>query len=204
MSFPRPFHTFRPHPWHGLDPGSDAPGLVRAYIEITPFDLVKYEVDKVTGYLHVDRPQRTSSLPPTLYGFVPRTYCGGRVARLAGVERGDGDPLDICVLSERPVDRADVLVRAKVIGGLRMVEGGEADDKIVAVLENDPAWARVEELAALPVALVERLSHYFLTYKGIPGSPNPVRVDGTYARAHAHAVVRAALEDYAEEAARPT
>ncbi len=204
MSFPRPFHTFRPHPWHGLNPGSDAPRIVRAYIEITPFDLVKYEVDKVTGYLHVDRPQRTSSLPPTLYGFVPRTYCGARVARLAGVERGDGDPLDICVLSERPVDRADVLVRAKVIGGLRMVEGGEADDKIVAVLENDPAWAQVEELAALPGALVERLSHYFLTYKAIPGMPNPVRVDGTYARAHAYAVVQAALEDYAEEAARPT
>lgn len=204
MSFPRPFHTFRPHPWHGLDPGPDAPSIVRAYIELTPFDFVKYEVDKVTGYLHVDRPQRTSSLPPTLYGFVPRTWCGARVARLAGVERGDGDPLDICVVSERPVNRADVLVRARVIGGLRMVERGEADDKIVAVLVDDPAWAGARELADLPRPLVERLSHYFLSYKIVPGEPNPVQVDGTYAGAHAEAVVQAALDDYAEEAARPT
>jgi inorganic pyrophosphatase len=69
----RIFNQWRPHPWHGLEPGPDAPSSVIAYIEITPFDFVKYEVDKKTGYLRVDRPHRTSSLPPTLYGFVPRT-----------------------------------------------------------------------------------------------------------------------------------
>lgn len=70
MSIPTPFFNWRPHPWHGLEVGKHPPRLVNAYIEISPFDLIKYEVDKVTGYLRVDRPQRTSSQPPTLYGFI--------------------------------------------------------------------------------------------------------------------------------------
>src|SRR2546423_13150277 len=111
------FSRSRPHPWHGLTPGAEAPRVVNAYIEITPFDLVKYEVDKASGYLRVDRPQRTSSQPPALYGFVPQTYCAANVAKLAGVERGDGDPLDICVLSERPITKSEILVPARVIGG---------------------------------------------------------------------------------------
>ena len=87
--------------------------MVNAYIEITPFDLMKYEVDKASGYLRVDRPQRTSSQPPALYGFIPQTYCGERVRQLAsGCERGDGDPLDICVISERPINHSEVLLRA--------------------------------------------------------------------------------------------
>ena len=74
-NFPAPFYRWRPHPWHGLEIGPEPPDRVLAYIEMTPFDSSKYEVDKVTGYLHVDRPQRTASLPPTVYGFIPRT-CG--------------------------------------------------------------------------------------------------------------------------------
>jgi inorganic pyrophosphatase len=77
-----PHEKWRPHPWHGLAIGEDPPRTVWAYIEITPFDLVKYEVDKPTGYLRVDRPQRTSASPPTLYGFIPRTWCGPRIAAL--------------------------------------------------------------------------------------------------------------------------
>ena len=76
---PAAINHFRPHPWHGLDAGPEPPALVNAYIEITPFDLMKYEVDKVSGYLRVDRPQRSSAQHPSLYGFVPRTYCGDRV-----------------------------------------------------------------------------------------------------------------------------
>ena len=75
------FSQWRPHPWHGLEIGREPPLYVNAYVEITPFDLIKYEVDKATGYLRVDRPQRTSSQPPSLYGFIPRTYCGGRGGR---------------------------------------------------------------------------------------------------------------------------
>ena len=70
---PKPFSTYRPHPWHGLEVGPNPPEMVNAFIEITPFDLVKYEIDKKTGYMRVDRPQLTSSTPPTLYGFIPRT-----------------------------------------------------------------------------------------------------------------------------------
>src|SRR5690242_13314425 len=100
------YYRWRPHPWHGLEVGPEPPGLVHAYIEMTPFDTVKYEVDKTTGYLAIDRPQMTSSTPPSLYGFIPRTYCAERVGRLAPkATAGDGDPLDICVISEREVTR---------------------------------------------------------------------------------------------------
>src|SRR5215510_8624676 len=106
---------------------ADPPRLVNAFIEITPFDLMKYEVDKVSGYLRVDRPQRTSAQHPALYGFIPRTYCGERVCRLAaGAKRGDGDPLDICVISERAITRTEVILRCRVIGGLQMIDRGDA------------------------------------------------------------------------------
>lgn len=168
-------------------------------MEITPFDGVKYEIDKRTGYLRVDRPQRTSALPPTLYGFVPRTYCGARVcALMEEAEAGDGDPLDVCVLSERPIQRAEVLLEARVIGGLPMRDGGEADDKIVGVLQGDPVFGEARELGDLPAPLLARLRHYFATYKTLPGEPSRVRVDAPYGRAHAERVVRAAMEDYAE------
>jgi inorganic pyrophosphatase len=191
------FYPWRPHPWHGLSSGPQPPSLVHAYIEICPFDLVKYEIDKETGYLRVDRPQRTSSQPPTLYGFIPRTYCGDRVRELmTGARRGDGDPLDICVVSERPINRAEVILTARVVGGLPMLDAGEADDKIIAVLVNDPFWEHVQELRDLPVPLVERLRHYFVTYKVTPARENAVTIGESYGRAHAEAVVRAAIADY--------
>ncbi len=200
MNFPAAFYRWRPHPWHGLDVGPDAPSVVHAYIEICPFDLVKYEVDKETGYLRVDRPQLTSSHPPTLYGFVPRTFCGQRVGQLMeGARRGDGDPLDICVVSERPIARAEVILRARVLGGLPMLDHSEADDKIIAVLKDDPLWSQAEDLSDLPSALIQRLRHYFLTYKLLPGEPSQVSIGEAYGRSHAETVVRAAMEDYEGE-----
>ena len=195
----RDFQRYRPHPWHGLAVGPEPPAIVHAFIEITPFDLIKYEVDKASGYLRVDRPQRTSSLPPSLYGFIPRTYCGARIARLMpGALRGDGDPLDICVLSERPIARAEVLLSARVVGGLPMLDRGEADDKIVAVLLQDLQWGDVREIAELPQALIDRLRHYFTTYKQLPGGANDVTIGDAYGRAHAEQVVVAAMADYEE------
>lgn len=192
------FSRWRPHPWHGLAPGPDAPGIVRAYIEITPFDAVKYEVDKETGYLRVDRPQRYSSQPPCLYGFIPQTYCGDKVQALSpNADRGDGDPLDICVLSERPITRSEVLLNARVIGGLRIIDRGEADDKIIAVLENDGVFGDVQELDQAPAALIDRVQHYFATYKLKPGAENLITLDGTYDAATARAVILASIEDYA-------
>ena len=188
---------WRPHPWHGLSPGAQAPRVVTVYIEITPFDLVKYEVDKATGYLRVDRPQRTSSQPPALYGFIPQTYCAERVTKLCPVaKKGDGDPLDICVLSERPIAKSEVLIAARVIGGIQLLDSDEADDKIIAVLENDYVWGHARDLADVPPVLVERLEHYFATYKLVPGEPPRTRVNGTYGFDHAAAVVEAAIADY--------
>ena len=194
------YNVWRPHPWHGLDTGPAPPGIVHAYIEICPFDLVKYEVDKLSGYLRVDRPQRTSSHPPTLYGFIPQTYSGDRVGKLmAGAQRGDGDPLDICVVSERPITRAEVILNARVVGGLPMLDAGEADDKIIAVLENDTIWSHATELDQLPAELVDRLRHYFLTYKLSPGRENVVTIAAAYDRAHAERVIQAAIDDYRDE-----
>src|SRR6476620_467887 len=200
---PGTVNQFRPHPWHGLEVGPDPPEVLHAYIEITPFDLMKYEVDKISGYLRVDRPQRSSAQHPTLYGFVPRTYCGERVRRLASrAKRGDGDPLDICVLSERAIARNEIIVRGRVIGGLQMIDGGEADDKIISVLENDYVWGGARNVSDVPPVLVERLQHYFLTYKLVPGEAPRARIDAIYGHAHAFKVVRAAMADYDAEFGR--
>lgn len=190
---------FRPHPWHGLEVGPDPPEVLNAFIEITPFDLMKYEIDKVSGYLRVDRPQRSSAQPPALYGFVPRTYCADRVRSLApGARRGDGDPLDICVLSERAITRNEIIVRGRVIGGLQMIDDGEADDKIISVLESDDAWGTARDLKDVPSIMVERLQHYFLTYKLVPGKKARARIATVYGRVHALKVVQAAMTDYNE------
>ncbi|MBT8487245.1 MAG: inorganic pyrophosphatase [Gemmatimonadetes bacterium] len=189
----------RPHPWHGLEPGPDAPAVVEAYIEITPFDLVKYEIDKRSGYLRVDRAQRTSSLPPSLYGFVPRTLAADRVGGLMeGAEGGDDDPLDICVLSERPIARAEVLVRARVVGGIPMLDGGLADDKIIGILDDDPVYGHLRSIEEIPDVLVGRLLHYFSTYKLRPESAESVEVGDPYGIEHARAVIEAALADYVD------
>jgi inorganic pyrophosphatase len=190
MTFPKPFFRWRPHPWHGLELGPHPPDVVHAFIEITPFDLIKYEVDKATGYLRVDRPQRSSSLPPTLYGFVPRTYCGSRVGALSSVvKKGDGDPLDICVLSERPISRAEVILNARVVGGIHMID---------PVLQNDTVWGEARDISDIPEIAIERLRHYFATYKLIPGKESEVSVERIYNCQHARSVVQAAHEDYEE------
>jgi inorganic pyrophosphatase len=199
MSFPKAFYRWRPHPWHGLEVGPQPPHIVHAYIEITPFDLVKYEIDKTTGYIRVDRPQRTSSQPPTLYGFIPRTFCGSRVHALSPkAERGDSDPLDICVISERPLTRSEVILDARVIGGIQAIDGGEADDKIVAVLDNDEFWRDAQDISDLPNILVERLRHYFSTYKMMPGHTAQMIIEKVYDHSHALLVIQAAMEDYEE------
>jgi inorganic pyrophosphatase len=199
MTFPDAFYRWRPHPWHGLSVGPDAPRIVHAYIEISPFDLIKYEIDKTTGYMRVDRPQLTSSQPPTLYGFIPRTFCGTRVQALSPKStRGDQDPLDICVISERPLNRAEVILAARVVGALQAIDGGEADDKVVAILENDPFWKDVSDISELPKALVNRLRHYFSTYKMVPGQPSQMVIEAIVGHEKAFELIRAAMADYEE------
>ena len=114
---------YKSHPWHGVQIGKEAPELVTAFIEVVPTDTVKYEVDKRTGYLKVDRPQKFSNIIPALYGFIPQTYCMDQVAEYCMDKTGksdiigDGDPLDICVLTERDITHGDLLVPAIPIGG---------------------------------------------------------------------------------------
>jgi inorganic pyrophosphatase len=195
---------FQSHPWHGAEIGDGAPNVVTSYIEIVPTDVVKYELDKVTGLLRVDRPQRFSNVCPSLYGFVPQTLCGPKVAERAraaatpGTEIiGDDDPLDICVLTERAILHGNVLVDAIPIGGFRMIDGDEADDKIIAVLDGDPVYGKLTELAQCPPPLIDRLRHYFLTYKQAPDQTAvSVRIAEVYGRDEAHAVIRASQEDY--------
>src|SRR5205085_2388207 len=137
------FQTNKAHPWHGIAAGDDAPREVTVFIEIVPGDTVKYEIDKSTGYLKIDRPQQYSNIVPANYGFIPRTFCGTGIARLAAsgsgkaVDRGDFDPLDVMVLSEHHIPRGDIILKAVPIGGLCLIDNGEADDKIIAVLKGD-------------------------------------------------------------------
>lgn len=198
------FRLLRPHPWHGVAIGARAPEVVTAYLEIVPTDTVKYEIEKASGYLRVDRPQKYSSLCPTLYGFVPQTYCAGAVAALAAASTGranlvgDGDPLDVCVVTEKTIPRGDILVSARPIGGLRLIDHGEADDKLIAVLEGDAVFGALGDLGELPAGLLDRLRHYFLTYKLAPGDEPRVEIAEVYGRAGAHAVIDAARRDYRE------
>ena len=198
-------HTrLQAHPWHGIAVGADAPTIVNAFIEIVPADTVKYEIDKASGHLKLDRPQRFSNVCPAPYGFVPQTWCHDRVAALAmrGTSRtgvvGDGDPLDICVLTERPITHGAILLRALPIGGLRLLDKGEADDKIIAVLVDDPAYGAFRDLDRVPEPIVDRLRHYFLTYKDLPDQARArtTEIAEVYGVAGAHEVIRASIDDY--------
>ena len=195
---------YQAHPWHGLTPGERAPDVVTVFVELVPTDTVKYEVDKLTGHLKVDRPQKYSSLCPAPYGFIPRTLCAERVGAFAGQQagrrevHGDGDPMDVCVLTERAINHGGILLSARPIGGLRMFDGREADDKIVAVLEGDAAFGDVTELSEVPRAFVERLRHYFLTYKDMPGTTDrKAEITHVYGAGEARDVIRFSMEDYA-------
>ena len=197
---------FQAHPWHGVSPGEDAPALVNAYIEIVPTDVVKYELDKASGHLRVDRPQRFSSMCPTLYGFIPQTFCGQEVAALCAQRtgregiQGDKDPMDICVLSEKTFAQGNFFLHARPIGGLRMIDREQADDKIIAVLESDLAYGHIEDLDGCPQGLIDRLKHYFLSYKQLPGdAPKKVEIVGVYERAEALDVINRSLRDYRKE-----
>ena len=197
---------FKPHPWHGVAPGRSVPELLNAYIEIVPTDTIKYEVDKYSGLLKVDRPQKYSNLCPSLYGFIPQTYCGKTVAALSSEKtgkpnlKGDGDPLDICVLSERNITHGDILLRAIPIGGFRLIDRGEADDKIIAVMANDEVYKEFKDLSDCPDAIVNRLKHYFLTYKNMPGLDEHLcEITEAYGQAEAFDVIKRSWNDYNTE-----
>lgn len=194
---------FKAHPWHGVQIGENSPEQITTYIEIVPTDTVKYEIDKHSGILTVDRPQKFSNICPTLYGLVPQTFCAEKVAEFCCEKTGrtgilgDQDPLDICVLTEKTISHGDILLQAVPIGGMRMIDDGEADDKIIAVLKDDGVYGKWTDIEDCPNSLIERLKHYFLTYKDIPGDKKRnCEIAAVYGVEDAHEVIRRSQEDY--------
>ncbi|MBC5621423.1 inorganic pyrophosphatase [Butyricimonas hominis] len=193
---------YKSHPWHGLDIGPDFPAVVTAFIEMVPTDTVKYELDKVSGYIKIDRPQKYSNVVPALYGFLPQTYCGDLVADYCMEQtqradiHGDGDPLDICVLTEKTISHGDIIAEARPIGGFRMLDKNEADDKIIAVLKHDATYSVYNDISELPHVVIDRLKHYFLTYKDLPGEERRTEITHVYNKEEAYEVIRRSAEDY--------
>ncbi|MFW5820931.1 MAG: inorganic pyrophosphatase [Bacteroidota bacterium] len=193
---------YKSHPWHGVDIGGKAPAIVTCFIEMVPRDTVKYEVDKISGYLKIDRPQKYSNTVPALYGFIPQTFSGESVAKISREQTnikeitGDGDPVDICILTEKEISHGDILVEARPIGGFRMIDVKQADDKIIAVLNNDAMYESFRDISEVPENVVERLKHYFLTYKDLPGRPSNCEITHTYGVKEALNVIEKSMEDY--------
>ena len=197
---------YKSHPWHGIEVGENAPEEITAFIEIVPTDTVKYELDKVSGYIKIDRPQKYSNVVPALYGFVPQSFCGESVARYSMEHSdrtniiGDGDPLDVCVLTERDISHGDIIVNARPIGGFRILDGNEADDKIIAVLSHDVTYSQYNDISELPKGIFDRLKHYFLTYKDMPteneNEKRKIELIDTYGREEAYEIINRSLEDY--------
>lgn len=193
---------FVSHPWHGINIGEKQPELVNAFIEIIPSDAIKYEVDKASGYILIDRPQKFSNHMPCMYGFLPQTYCDKKVAEFCQEKTGrsgivgDNDPLDVCVLSEREVDRGNIITECIPIGGFRMIDGGEADDKIIAVLKDDQVYGEMRSIKELPQKVLDRTKHFFLTYKNIDGNSKNVEITHTYDAEEAKEVIKRSYEDY--------
>ncbi len=194
---------FRFHPWHGLSLGDKSPKSVNCYIEMVPTDTVKYELDKITGLLKVDRPQKYSSLCPSLYGLLPQTYSGDKVAKFCADKTGrknligDGDPLDICILTQNVIAHGDIIVRAIPIGGFRLLDGDEVDDKIIGVMVDDLVYGNINNIHDCPQSLIEQLRHYFLTYKDSPDRKNAkVEIVATYGREEAQEIINLGALDY--------
>ena len=140
------------HPWHGASYGDDVPQIINAVIEIPEGSRAKYEVDKKTGLLKMDRVVYSSFPSPVPSGFVPQTL---------GL---DHDPLDILVLCSQPIQPL-CLVRATVIGNMQMIDSGEEDDKIIAVATDDPSVNHITSIDDLPKHFISVLRNYFEQYK---------------------------------------
>src|SRR5262245_60975363 len=170
------------HPVHDIEVPSDIAAFVPTVIEIPRGSHLKYEVDKPTGLLRLDRVLYSAVFYPANYGFIPRTH------------GEDGDPLDILVLMQEPVEPLTI-VRARAIGGLRMVDDKGGDDKIVAVCIDDPAVAHYTAVSELPPHVMRELDRFFRDYKQLEGKLS--EVGAMYDKAEAFAVIEQSRAAYA-------
>ena len=169
------------NPWHDVPYGENAPKIVNGIIEIPKGSRAKYELDKETGMLKLDRVLFSSVYYPANYGFIPRTYCD------------DKDPLDILVISQ--IDIVPMcMVAAKVIGVMRMIDGGEADDKIIAVAQGDPSVSHIDDISHLPEHFISEMRNFFEDYKKL--EHKTVVVEEFQNRELAEEIVRKAIADY--------
>jgi len=174
------------HPWHSLSPGKDAPDIVNAIIEIPMGSKVKYELDKRSGLIMVDRILYGAVFYPANYGFIPQTYCE------------DKDPLDILVLCQEPLYPRSI-VEAKIIGSMAMVDDGDADDKVIAVMTGDPHYNEYNDISQLPSFVLKELRKFFMDYKELEKNKE-VAVDDFSGRVDAQNIVKKGLKYYAEMA----
>lgn len=171
------------HPWHGVHYGSHAPQEVTAIIEIPQGSRSKYEVDKVSGLLKLDRVIYSSFHYPINYGFIPQTL--GQ----------DGDPLDILVLCSQSIQPL-CMVEAKVIGNMQMIDSGQKDDKIIAVAKEDPSVNHVTCMDEMPPHFINELRHYFEEYKTLENKK--VEIDNFQDAATAYKIIQDAIDLYNE------
>jgi inorganic pyrophosphatase len=169
------------HPWHGATFGENAPIEVKALIEISQGSRTKYEIDKATGLLKLDRVIYSSFHYPVNYGFIPQTL------------GWDGDPLDILVLCSQSIQPL-CLVDATVIGNMQMVDSGEYDDKIIAVATKDPSVNHITTMDELPKHFISELRNYFEQYKVLESKE--VRIDKFQDKEDAYRVINEAIEHY--------
>ena len=172
------------HPWHGAEPGNKAPSVVNALIEIPQGSRSKYEVDKETGLLRLDRVIYSSFHYPVNYGFIPRTL------------GEDGDPLDILVLCSQPIQPL-CLVEARVIGNMQMMDSGTRDDKIIAVAAKDPSVNHFHKTDDLPQHFLLELRNFFEQYKVLENKE--VKIDAFQSKAEAYRIINDAINLYQQK-----
>ena len=169
------------HPWHDVSPGDNVPEIVNAIIEIPKGSKAKYEIDKESGLLKLDRVLFSSVMYPANYGFIPKTYCD------------DHDPLDILVLCSVDVYPLSI-IEAKVIGVMHMVDNGEQDDKIIAVANTDMSVNYIDDLDNLPPHAMKEIVRFFQDYKAL--EHKNVTIEDLMGKEYAYKVIQDSLELY--------
>ena len=175
---------FKRNPWHGVSLGAEAPDVVTCYIEIVPTDTVKYELDKASGLIRLDRVLYSAVYYPANYGFIPQTMAE------------DDDPLDVLVLCQESVVPLTI-IHARAIGLMTMIDAGKKDHKIIAIATEDPEFNSYREASEMPPHRLVMLRRFFQDYKQLEGKE--VEVDEIRPAGEAYPIINDALRRYSEQ-----